>query len=147
MFKICLITDDRKLPKLLRALDGLIVGPPEVSLLKGAEEVDGEVREAEVPATPFNRGKAPSPLLGRARKAPGATVPDKVVAVLLKQKPPVITAKVLSEATESVGSKGNSYWYVVTSLRKWGILTGPTAAGIFNLNEAAYHRRMASGES
>lgn len=144
MFKILILTDDRKLPKLLRALDGLIVGSPDITLLKGAEEVDGEVREAS--ETLLN-GRTPPISRGRGRKEPGQTVPDKVMAILLKQKPPVITAKELREATATTGASENSYFYVVTALRRWGILKGPTAAGIYNINEDAYHTRMASGEN
>lgn len=145
MFKISLLTDDRKLPKLLRALDGLIVGSPDITLLKGAEEVDGEVRE--VSETLLN-GRTPRTSSNKKGnlKRPGATVPDKVMAILLKQKPPVITAKELREATAAAGASENSYTYVITALRKWGIMKGPTAAGTYNINEDAYHTRMASGE-
>lgn len=145
MFKILILTDDRKLPKLLRALDGLIVGSPDITLLKGAEEVDGEVREAS--ETPLNGRTPPISSKKGNLKRPGSTVPDKVMAILLKQKPPVITAKELREATATTGASENSYFYVVTALRRWGILKGPTAAGIYNINEDAYHTRMASGES
>lgn len=150
MFRITIVTDDKKLPKLLRAFKGLIVGPPEVYLLEGAEEVDGELREAPVDSETTLNGRTPpqgpAARRGVAKKAPGETLPDHVALKLIKQKPAVINAEVLRRVTVEAGSTADSYSYVVMALRKWGILTGPTAAGLYAINEDAYHRRIEGGQ-
>lgn len=154
MFQITVITDDKKLAKLLRAFKGLILGSPDITLLEGVMEVDGEPREAPVDQqTPLN-GRSPAlwqksqrgPKPGKPTKAPGDTLPDRVAAILLKEKPDVINAGVLRDATVEAGSSKDSYSYVVVALRKWGILRGPTPAGLFTINETAYHNRIEGGQ-
>lgn len=154
MFRITVVTDDKKLPKLLRAFKGLILGTPDVFLLEGVEEVEGELHEAPVDQQTSLNGRSPHPWQksqrgpkpGKPTKAPGTTLPDRVVAILLKAKPDVINASVLAEATEKAGSSKNSYSYVTVALRKWGILSGPTPAGRYILHEEAYHNRIEGGQ-
>lgn len=150
MFRITVVTDDKKLPKLLRAFKGLILGTPDVFLLEGVEEIEGELHEAPVDQQTSLNGRSPpswqksqrGPKPGKPTKAPGSTLPDHVAAILLDKKPDVINAEVLRNATAEAGSSKDSYSYVVTALRKWGILRGPTAAGLYSINETAYHNRI-----
>lgn len=148
MFKLTVITDDKKLPRLLRSFKGLIIGPPEVYLLEGAQEVEGELREvAEDQQTLTNGRTQPSqpPKRGVATKPPGETLPDRVAARLLRERPDPINAEVLRRVTVEAGSSADSYTYVVVALRKWGILSGPTAAGLYSISADAYRKRIEGG--
>ena len=151
MLKVSVMVDEKKVSKLLWALDGLVIGPPEVLLVKGAKEVDGEVREddaneqsASNGGTSHTKGRG-GRKAGPNRKAPGSTLPDHVVLKLLKERPAVIDSGLLRSATAAAGGSADSYSYVITALRKWGILSGPTAAGFYTLNEAAYRQRIEGG--
>lgn len=120
MFEIKLLCSDKKLDKVLWALDGLIIRPPEILPVKGGP-ADPESPEA---SASYALPRAPGAGHGRTKPA-GTTLPEVVLAHLRQQKHPRITFTRLKEAITTVGGHSNSISYVVQYLIKHGHMTGP----------------------
>ncbi len=111
MFKISYMVDDRKLGKSLRALDGLAVGMPEVVPLRGAVEVDGEVREAVEPAPQKAKRKKLNGKMGMPPKPFEETNGGKAYLFMRKKGFTKVGHAEITHALKAVGGATGSFGY------------------------------------
>lgn len=120
MFEVRYLVNDNKLGRSLWALDGLAVGKPEVVPIRGAQIINGEVREVEE-APPIEVQKAPRKRgasakggngKGAATKKPiEESIPGKAALWLREKGITKLNPGGLAEAIEKVGGNPTSVWY------------------------------------
>ncbi len=137
MFKVEVICHDNRLPKLMWAMVGLVVGEPKVVPLKlegeePAENGDGAQAEGAQPSKP-SRGSGKNVL------------PLKAAGWLVEHPPERIARRHLVEAMVAVGG-GASADYMIKWLREHSLMTGPVD-GEFKLNAAKLSRLLAHQET
>lgn len=129
-FEVRIICEDKKLPKVMWALDGLILGPPQILPVRGGP---GLAEEAD---TEFVPTPTKGPKKGTRIKPPGGTLPELALKELIRTGHKTsITPPLMTSAALAVGGSSNSYTYVNTYLRKHGLIVGPKADGTYTITD------------
>ncbi len=102
MFSVKVMCEGRKLEKVLWALDGLVLGNPEITPVRGAIAKRGQVQAAQ-------------PL-------PGASLADNVGTYILSGGYTQVNAGVMRKAVVECGGKAGSYHYVIRQLQQSKLL-------------------------
>lgn len=102
MFEVCVMVEDKRLPKLMWALDGLVVGAPKVTPVRAAGARNGKV----VSTQPM----------------PGNSIPAQLSVIIRDRQLESMTKAELSALIKEVGGKASGLSYFAMQLRKHKVL-------------------------
>ena len=102
MFKVTIMTEDKRLPKVLFALDGLVIGPPEVTPVRGAKVRGNKIVSSQ--------------------PQPGVPIKDQVAHLIHERKLERVNSSMLRELVKEVGGKPASSGSIAQYLRKDKVL-------------------------
>lgn len=109
MFEIRIFVDDKQVPGVLWALDGKVVGAPNIIPVRAAKASNGKVVSTQ-------------PLVG-------STLCHQVADYILKQGWGTVTTKQFQEAAKAVGAAPTTIPGLRADLRKWGFLDDVAPGG------------------
>lgn len=102
MFEICCMIDDKKLVKYLKALDGLIVGQPKISIVRGA--------------------KAKGDKVVSSQPNPGSHIYKQVAAMISDRQLEHVNSNVLRTLIKDAGGNPSTFSSVAMKLQKLKVL-------------------------
>ena len=103
MFNISVYVDDNKLVRILKGLDGLIVGEPLIRPVKGAAVVNGKIKSTQA--------------------VPGGSAVDNLAAKLRGKS---ITSSAIRDLITEIGGARKGSQYYIKELQKRKLLGKPT---------------------